>query len=154
MRNRNFIEDNEAARLELNQLIAHLGERSTDTAVESGWTISTSLCHLAFWDQRVLFLLKEWENSGRIDTVRLNSQSLNSINHAVKAISEAVAGPDAAQLALDAASAVDSYLQGISDALVEQLVSVGFERYLRRSLHRREHLQKMRASLERRLHDG
>jgi len=55
MINRSFIQENEAARVELSELIARLDERSFNSATGSGWTIATTLCHLAFWDQRVLF---------------------------------------------------------------------------------------------------
>ena len=148
MRDRSFVEENEAARMELSQLVSRLDERSCSAAIGSGWTISTSLCHLAFWDQRVLFLLRQWESSGKIETSRLSSQSVDSINQAVNAISQAVPGPAAGQLALDCASAVDSRLTEISDEFVDELVSAGFERYLRRSVHRREHIQKIREVLE------
>jgi hypothetical protein len=144
MRNRGFVAENEAARLELSQLISQLDEHSFKAAIGAGWTITTSLCHLAFWDQRVLFLLRQWESSGKIEASRLSSQSVDSINQAVNAISQAVPGPAACQLALDCASAVDSHLKDISDEFVDELVSIGFERYIRRSLHRREHIQKIR----------
>ena len=65
----------------------------------------------------------------------------------MNAISQAVPGAAAAKLALDAALAVDSLLASISDELIGQLVSAGFERYLRRSLHSREHLQKIKEAL-------
>jgi hypothetical protein len=148
MNKRDFVEENETARLELRELIGRLDERSFKCAVESGWTVSTLLCHLAFWDQRVLFLLREWQN-GRPETSRLSVQSIDSINEAVKAISQAVPGPAAAKLALDSAAAVDSLVAEISDKWVDQIASAGFERFLRRSLHRREHLQKIEEALQR-----
>ncbi len=147
MADRSFVDENDAARLELGEFIAGLDERSFKCPVGSGWTISTCLCHLAFWDHRVLFLLNEWERTGQVERSRFSSQSVNSINQAVNAISQAVPGAAAAKLALDAALAVDSLLASISDELIGQLVSAGFERYLKRSLHRREHLQKIKEAL-------
>ncbi len=147
MADRSFVDENDAARLELGEFIAGLDERSFKCPVGSGWTISTCLCHLAFWDHRVLFLLNEWERTGQLERSRFSSQSVNSINQAVNAISQAVPGAAAAKLALDAALAVDSLLASISDELIGQLVSAGFERYLKRSLHRREHLQKIKEAL-------
>ncbi|HEY4763810.1 MAG TPA: hypothetical protein VIH75_09045 [Candidatus Sulfotelmatobacter sp.] len=147
MVDRSFIDENDAAREELSEFIADLEERSFKFPVGSGCTISTCLCHLAFWDHRVLFLLNEWERTGQLETSRLSSQSVNSINQAVAAISQAVPGAAAAKLALNTALAVDSVLASISDELISQLVSAGFERYLKRSLHRREHLQKIKEAL-------
>lgn len=143
---RNFMEENQASREELAELIGRLDERSFKCAVGRGWTVSTLLCHLAFWDQRVLFLLREWQRSG-LDVCRLNSLAVHSINEAAKAISQAVPGPVAARLALDSAAAVDSQLAQISEALAGQIASAGFERFLNRSLHRREHLQKIEEAL-------
>jgi len=130
----------------LAEVIARLDERSFQFAVGSGWNVSALLCHLAFWDQRVLFLLREWER-GKVETFRLSSQSIDSINEAVKAISQAVPSSAAAKLALDSAAAVDSLLEGIGDELCGQIISAGFERYLKRSLHRREHLRKINEGL-------
>ena len=147
MVDRSFVDENDAARVELSEFIAGLDERSFKCPVGSGWTISTCLCHLTFWDHRVLFLLNEWGRTGQLETSRLSSQSVNCINQAVNAISQAVPGAAAAKLALDGALAVDSQLASISDELIGQLVSAGFERYLKRSLHRREHLQKIKVAL-------
>jgi DinB superfamily len=143
---RDFMEENQASRQELAELIGRLDERSFQCAVGRGWTVSTLLCHLAFWDQRVLFLLREWQRGG-LEVCRLSSLAVNSINEAVKAISQAVPGPVAGRLALDSAAAVDSQLAEISEALVDQIASAGFERFLKRSLHRREHLQKIEEAL-------
>ena len=149
MVDRSFVDENDAARVELSEFVARLDERSFGFPVGSGWTISTCFCHLAFWDHRVLFLLNEWGRTGQLETSRLSSQSVNSINEAVNAISQAVPGAAAAKLALDSALVVDAQLASISDELISQLVSAGFERYLKRSLHRREHLQQIKAALHR-----
>jgi hypothetical protein len=114
--------------------------------VGSGWTVSAVLCHLAFWDQRVLFVLRKWQSAG-FEPSRLTPLSVDSLNHAATAIAQAVPGPAAARLALDSASAVDSQVAETSDELVKQILSEGFERFLRRSLHRREHLQKIEEAL-------
>ena len=114
---RGFIEDNEAARVELRELVSRLDERALQAAVGADWTVSTLLCYLAFWDRRILFLLRDWQ-SGHFEASRLSSQSVDSINHAVKVISSSAPGRAAARLALDAATAVDSQLAGISDELI------------------------------------
>jgi hypothetical protein len=72
----------------------------------------------------VLFLLNEWERTGRLEASRLSSQSVNSINQAVNAISQAVPGAAPAKLALDTALAVGSLLASISDELIARKVIV------------------------------
>lgn len=144
---RDFIRQNEASCAQLGQLVARLSERAFEHPVGSGWTMATLLCHLAFWDQRALFLLREWQ-AGRFEASRLSVQAVNSINEAAKAVSRVVPGPAAGQLALESAAAVDAELEKVSDELAEQMASSGFERLLNRSLHRLEHLRKIEKALE------
>jgi hypothetical protein len=146
MIHRNFVEENKASRLELNELIGRLEERSFNIGVGPGWTLSTVLCHLAFWDQRVLFVLKKWKSAG-FEPSRLTPLSVDSINQAAATIAQAVPGLAAARLALESAAAVDLQVAETGDELVGQMLSAGFERFLRRSLHRREHLQKIEKAL-------
>ena len=143
---RDFIRQNEASRAQLSELIGRLDERAFEYAVGNGWKIATLLCHLAFWDQRTLFLLREWQ-AGHFEVIRISAQATNSINEATKAVSRAVPGSAAGQLALESASLVDAELERISDELIEQIASNGFERLLNRSLHRLEHLRKIEEAL-------
>lgn len=148
MSKRDYVEENEASRRDLAELIARLEEREFQCAVGSGWTVATSLCHLAFWDQRALFLLREWQG-GPFEPSQLGSQSVDAINEAVKVISEAVPGPAAGKLALESAAAADSLVASLTDELAERIVWAGYERYLKRSLHRREHFEKIEEALGR-----
>jgi hypothetical protein len=100
-----------------------------------------------FWDQRTLFLLREWQ-AGRFEASRLSAQAINSINEATRVISRIVQGSAAGRLALETAVSVDAELEKISDELIEQMASSGFERLLNRSLHRHEHLRKIEEALQ------
>jgi len=135
--------ENQDAHRELSELIARIDGRSFKYQIGSSWTVASTLCHLAFWDRRVLSLLREWGTSGKVEALKLDSRSIDSINQAVNAISLEVPGPAAAKLALENASVVDAHVSAIGDELAEKIVAAGFERFLRRSLHRREHLQKI-----------
>ena len=53
MVNRSFVDENDVARVKRAEFIARLDERSFKCPVGSDRTISTCLCHLAFWDRRV-----------------------------------------------------------------------------------------------------
>jgi hypothetical protein len=146
MNNREFVEENNTSRLELGELIGRLDERSYDIEAGSGWSVSTVLCHLAFWDQRVLFVLRKWKSAG-FEPSRLAPLSVDSINQAAATLAQAVPGHAAARLAIESAAAVDSQVAETSDELASQMISAGFERFLRRSLHRREHIQKIEKAL-------
>ena len=146
MADRSFVEENEASRRELGEIIGKVRQRDFHLEGSSGCSISMLLCHLAFWDQRILFLLGEWQ-SGRFETSRLSPLAIDSINHAVKVISTEVPPSAAARLALDSAAAIDSRVAGIADDLIEKIVSAGFEWVLKRSLHRRAHLSQIQKAL-------
>jgi DinB superfamily len=146
MNDRNFVEENNTSRLELQELIRRLDEQSFNCQVGPNWTVSAVLCHLAFWDQRVLFVLRKWKSSG-FEPSRLTPLSVESINQAATAIARIAPGPAAARLAIESAAAVDSQVAEISDELARQIRSAGFERFLMRFLHRREHLQKIEKAL-------
>jgi len=141
-----YSRENEMARLELGQFLASLRDSDFDREVGGGCKVATVLCHLAFWDQRVLYLLREWQRSP-FEAFRLPAQAVNSINEAVRIISRAVPGRLAAQIALESASAVDAEVDRLSEALINQIRGAGFERTLRRSLHRHEHLRKVKEAL-------
>ena len=140
--------DNDAARAELKEIANRLDAGSVTCSIGSTWTVATSLCHLAFWDQRALFQLKEWQKSGSVEAVRLDSQTVDSINEAVNMIAEQVPGPTAIAFALNSAAAVDAFIATIGEELANRITAAGFERYLRRSLHRREHIRRIRRALD------
>jgi carbon storage regulator len=143
---RAFIEQNKSTRARLGQLVARLKGADFDRAVGKDWTISTILSHLAFWDQRTYFLLTEAQ-AGRFEPVRLSKQAIDSINHAVRVLSEAVPGATAGKMANGSAELVDGEVEKIDDSLVEKIISGGFERWLNRSLHRMEHIRKIEEAL-------
>jgi hypothetical protein len=148
MSNTTISPENDTARAELAAFKNRLGLESYSYSVGSNWTIASSLCHLAFWDRRALLLLENWQRSGRVETSRLDSESVDSINQSLNLIALQVPGPAAMSLALESATAVDAFVDEIKDELAEKIKKGGFECFLRRSLHRREHLQKMHAVLD------
>jgi hypothetical protein len=149
MVDRSFIKENEASRLELSELIGRLDESLYARPIGTGWTIATSLCHIVFWDQRTLYLLKKWESAGRVEPDRPGPQTIESINVAVNAIALAVPGKAAGEAVLSSALAVDAHVAALRDSMLDELIAHGLERYMNRHLHRREHLGKIRQELER-----
>ncbi len=141
-----IIEENQAARDELRALLERLTDQDLDREVSNGWTVATILSHLAFWDLLCLNRLKEWQRGG-VDPTQLTGQQVNTINLSVRTLSRSLTGRDAAQLALDSAEAADSQVQVLRPELAVQIEAAGFERVLKRHLHRREHLAKIKQAL-------
>jgi len=133
---------------ELKEIANRLDAGSVTCSIGSTWTVATTLCHLAFWDQRSLFQLKQWQKSRSFEAARLDSQTVDSINEAVNLIALQVPGPAAIAFALNSTAAVDAFTATIGEELADKIRAAGFERYLRRSLHRREHIRKIHRGLE------
>ena len=143
---RQFAEENRASTEELKMLVAGLHEAVHDQPVGHGWTVATLLCHLALWDGRVAYTLKEWRATGKLPS-NVAKDATDAINLAARDIFAEVPARRAVELAVKRAETLDIFLETLDDAFCEQVIAAGFERMLRRSLHRREHLVEMRKAL-------
>jgi hypothetical protein len=108
----------------------------------AGWTVSTALAHMAFWDRRALGILERWEHGeapSPADPVGLNAALLP----------EWLALPphEAARLVVEAAEVVDRKAVALSADLIEKIVAAGELWRLARALHRREHLDQIERAL-------
>jgi DinB family protein len=125
--------------------IRAIGERLTDdqlrTPVGEHWTVAITLAHLAFWDRRALDSLQRSVAAGPeaadVDIV-VNDLSLP--------LWAAIPPRDAVRLALDAATATDAFVATLDGALADELLA-SHVRWVRRSLHRNEHLDDAEAAL-------
>src|SRR6266508_3571056 len=89
------------------QRLTALVRRLTDTdlalSTDYGWTISSLLAHLAFWDHRMSVILQRWQEQG-FDPSPIDSMA---VNDALRVICHALEPRTAADLALVAAEKID-----------------------------------------------
>lgn len=142
--NLDFRQDNRRETERLRSLLALLKEEELAYPLGNGWTVGTALAHLAFWDRQRLALLQRWGQSG----VAPAHTDQDSINEAVKALAEALPPRRAAALALEAAVEMDRALEKLPPDLARAIAAGGHERVLRRSVHRKEHLDQIEAALK------
>lgn len=140
---RSYLRENAAQRQRLGALVRRLSDEDLGRPLEGGWTVATLLAHLAFWDRRQLLLLQRWEREG----VGPSPVDVDAVNEAVRALSAAIPPRAAAQLAVEAAEAVDRELEQLPPDLVAAIEAAGTVRALRRSMHRREHLDQIERAL-------
>jgi hypothetical protein len=106
-----------------------------------GWTIASSLAHVAFWDQRVLYWLDRWE---RGEAPRgLDHADGDWINDAGKPLLLALPPRVAARLAVEIAERVDRRLAALSDERVAANRAAGEPILLARARHRKTHLDEI-----------
>jgi hypothetical protein len=133
---RSYVAANTHSYERLTALIDQLSEDDWDRSLGDGWTIAAVLAHLAFWDYRVLVLLKKWERA----EVSHSPIDPDIINDAIQPLCRALSPRAAANLAIEAAQAVDHKLETLETEVYSRIVSAGTPVNFRRSDHREEHL--------------
>jgi hypothetical protein len=140
---RSYVTDNTGERQRLRALIARLTDDDLQRLLPNGWTVAITLAHLAFWDRQRLALVQRWERGG----VQPAPADADPINEAVRALATALPPRAAAQLALDAAEAIDRAVEELSAEVLAAIEAGGQGSLLRRALHRRGHLDRIEHAL-------
>lgn len=140
-----FVEENAKSRQRLEVLAARLTEQDLVLTTSYGWTIAALLAHLAFWDQRMIAILRRWKESG-FDESPIDSAA---INDALKPLCNAITPRIAVELSMSSARMIDDELETLTSEFYEQIqkqveaTSTQF-RFIR-ALHRNDHLNDIEA---------
>lgn len=134
-----FVLENEQERQRLRGLALIITNKQLALQLTNGWTVADTLVHLAFWDLRALAVLKKWKKEG----FRPLPIDANTTNEAVNILAETILPHAAVALSVYASSLVDKEIEDISADLITAILNGGQERYLRRALHRKDHLDKI-----------
>ena len=135
------IEANTKGRERLIALVSRLTDEELGLQAGEGWSVAAILAHLAFWDNRVLELIRRWKKA----EVGRSPIDVDNVNDAMKPLCVAVPARIATSLAVSAAEAVDAELENLPEDLkpgIYALVQRGKFR-LDRSFHRHEHLDQI-----------
>ena len=139
MIDRGYVQRNNAERARLKALAAKCTDADLARPMPAGWTVAGVLGHLAFWDQRILALLDQWEGAG-VAPPPHHDGDVDWINDATKPMLLAVPPRKAAELSVAIAETVDRRVAAMSDDLVARNAGAGSPLNLDRGVHRREHL--------------
>jgi DinB superfamily len=140
---RSYAVENTHERQRLRTLIANLNDEDLTRPLPNGWTVAITLAHLAFWDRQRLAVLNQWERAG----VQAAPADADTINEGVRLLAAVIPPRRAAQLAIEAAEAIDQALEHLSADLLTAIEAGEQSRILRRSVHRRAHLDRIDAAL-------
>jgi hypothetical protein len=142
-----FIEENTASRRRLEVFVQRLSAGDLTRSTSYGWTTAALLAHLAFWDQRVLALLRRWQEQG-VDSSPIDA---DAANEALKPLCHALEPGAAVELCLSSASAVDKALEALPAEFFEriqvQVAASPFQFRPNRALHRNAHLDDLERAL-------
>lgn len=142
-----FTQEHAESRRRLETLVRGLSDEDLARSTHYGWTVAALLAHLAFWDQRMLVILKRWKEAG-FDPSPIDSVA---VNDALKIICHALEPRTAAELSISAAGQIDAELETLTPDLMKQIeqhaeaTSTQFR--MNRSLHRSDHLKDIEALL-------
>jgi len=146
---RSIVAENDAERARLRALVGRLSDTDLARPLDAGWTVSGVLAHLAYWDQRIIVLLDEWERRGAAWAPPVEQASdVDWINDAGKPMCLALPPRVAADLAVSIADTVDRRVAAVSDAIIEANARARVLNW-RRAEHRRDHLDDIEAHLRR-----
>jgi hypothetical protein len=142
-----YSDQNAESRRRLETLVRGLSEEDLARSTDYGWTVAALLGHLAFWDQRMLMILRRWQSEG-FDPSPIDS---TAVNDSLRVICQALDPHTAVELCLSSAEAVDSELDKLTSELVKQLeehaAATETQFRMNRSLHRNGHLNDIEAAL-------
>jgi len=136
---RPFVAENAQERERLSSLVARLRDEELSLPLGNGWTIAVALAHLAFWDQRSLFLMQKWKKSG----VEQSPIDIDITNDSLLSLWLAIPPRKAANLAISSAESIDRELEEASSDLITGIEILGEKFRLYRSIHRKLHLDEI-----------
>jgi hypothetical protein len=125
-------------------LVRGLSDEDLACTNSDGWTVASLLAHLAFWDQRVLVLLRRWKEKG-VDESPVDADATND---ALRPLCLALNARTAIEICLSSAEAVDAELASITPGLVEQIQASPTHFRFDRGIHRHEHLEAIEVLLQ------
>ena len=144
---RPFVAENAQERGRLISLVSRLTDEELSLPLGNGWTIAAALAHLAFWDQRSLFLMRKWKKSG----VELSPIDIDLTNDSLLSLWLALPPRTAANLAVSSAEAIDRALEEASSDLIAAIEGLGEKFRTYRSIHRKLHLDEIEELLQKRI---
>ena len=135
-----YSEQNAESRRRLAELAGRLSDDDLAHSTDYGWTVAALLAHLAFWDQRVLVILKRWREEG-FDPSPIDAMA---VNDSLRVICHALEPRTAIDLCLSSAEAVDAALEALTPELTKQMeehaTATQTQFRMNRALHRDGHL--------------
>ena len=142
-----YSEQNAQSRRRFARLVRGLSDEDLARSTDYGWTVAALLAHLAFWDQRMIVILRRWLEEG-FDPSPIDSAA---VNDSLRVICHALEPRTAVELCLSYAEAVDTEFDALTADLTKQLeehaAATGTQFRMNRSLHRDAHLSDIEALL-------
>ena len=143
-----YSEQNAQSRQRLETLVRGLSAQDLARSTDYGWTVAALLAHLAFWDLRMIVILRRWKEEG-FDPSPIDAMA---VNDALRVICHALEPRAAIELCLSSAEAVDAEMETLTGEFAKQIeehaAATETQFRMNRSLHRDGHLNDIEALLK------
>ena len=139
-----IIMKNENATKRLEVLVNKLTDRELSHPMAAGWTISSVLAHLAFWDIRAATLINKWKQS----EVEFSSLDTDVINEVTRVIFNGLPPRVAANITVENARILDQLIGELEPEFIEKIKTDGRNVRLERFTHREEHMDEIEKALK------
>jgi hypothetical protein len=143
MQTKTIFQSNRKSTERMQLIVQGLAEGELSRTSGNHWTIAVTLTHLAFWDQRVIHVLKSAEMNEEWYVPYIDDQ----VNDILTPLLAAIPPADAAALAIHTARKLDELLEECPADMLEQLMEIN-HRLVERSLHRNTHLDEIESMLK------
>jgi hypothetical protein len=136
--------ENEKETNRLEQLVNNLTDREVSAPMNAGWTVSSVLAHLAFWDIRAIKLINKWKQSG----VEYSSLDTDIINEVTRELFIGLPPRVAANIAIEKARMLDRMIGDLEPGFIEKIKTIGQNVRLERYIHRRLHIDEIEKAVK------
>lgn len=128
----------------LSALVGRMNDEDLTRPMEAGWTPAAVLGHLAFWDMRIVILLKKWESEGAVSASAVDGDVINEVS---RRLLLAIPPRAAAALALEWAQAANQVIASLSPTVAADVREKAPNVRLDRTHHRRAHVEEIEKML-------
>jgi hypothetical protein len=139
-------ESNRSQTERLTRLVRKLDDAGLRTPLPNGWTVASSLGHLAFWDRQRLCLLRRWAAGD----FRSGAYDGDVFNDTMKPLLALIPPDRIAAAAVQAAEEIDALLLELPDEMIQAALARPDAPHVDRGEHRRHHLDRIEAALAKR----
>ena len=136
-------ESNRSQTERLTQLVQRIDDAGLRTPLPNGWTVASSLGHVAFWDRQRLCLLRRWAAGD----FRSGAYDGDVFNDTMKPLLALIPPDRIAAAAVQAAEEIDALLLELPDEMIQAALARPDAPHIDRGEHRRHHLDRIEAAL-------
>ena len=138
--------ETDAERERLRALVARLSDEDLSRPMPGGWTVSSVLAHVAYWDARAIYFLDKWGPDGEPSVYE--PEDTDAANESAKPLCLALPPRTAVRLSLRVAEEADGKVKALSDEMLAKIRAKGNPPFnLSRAIHRKEHLDEIEREL-------